>query len=256
MADDLFTITNLTASDVTIDDVGVVIPASGSDTYDTTEPRLVRDLALSKKLRTLVQAGTLSVTDFQGTYTTSATVDGPLLNYWLTGTSENVIDTSHVSVRKIRETSGPTILDMAGVADGTFLKRSGSTIIGVTVTTVDHVDVNFGRGSPVPSAGFLQLYGPGQNLQGQRQPQARTLLGASIQVDAVDATRAYKLSIRKNGVEVALLSLPISTIGAHTVALSIAFAAGDYVTLWVAKTSGAGASTFSDVNALAEFSIP
>jgi len=54
-------VTNLTASPVTISDVGVVIPASGFD--DFTSPGLIRSLAGSVSLRTLVLAGTLSLSD-------------------------------------------------------------------------------------------------------------------------------------------------------------------------------------------------
>lgn len=35
-------------------------------------------------------------------------------------------------VRKIRETGGPTTLTMGAVSDGQYLKRSGTTIVGVT----------------------------------------------------------------------------------------------------------------------------
>lgn len=55
------TVVNNTGSDVVIGDVGVLVPGSGSDTYQ--DPVTIRDLALSRDLRSLVDAGTLSLTD-------------------------------------------------------------------------------------------------------------------------------------------------------------------------------------------------
>jgi len=56
-------ITNTTAPAVPINDVGVVIPA-GIGSFDAfTDPDLIRDLASSRDLRTLVLAGTLTLSD-------------------------------------------------------------------------------------------------------------------------------------------------------------------------------------------------
>lgn len=50
------------------------------------------------------------------------------------GTTSTWIQMLNLVVRKIRETSGPTALSMGAVSDGQYLKRSGSTIIGDSVS--------------------------------------------------------------------------------------------------------------------------
>jgi hypothetical protein len=52
---------------------------------------------------------------------TNKTLTDAVLNGEITGTA---------GIRKIRETGGPTVLTLGAVADGEFLKRDGSTIIG------------------------------------------------------------------------------------------------------------------------------
>jgi hypothetical protein len=79
-----------------------------------------------------------------------------------------------------------------------------------------------------------------------------TISGASIQVDSVDAARAYDLDIRVNTVSVATLALPVSTIGANTAAFAVAVVAGDVITAFLVRTAGVGASTFSFENAVVE----
>jgi len=103
----------------------------------------------------------------------------------------------------------------------------------------------FGNIIPVPGAGSLQLLGPGSTLVGARIFSAATLTSASIQVDAADSSRAYNLSIRVNGVEVATLALPAGAAGASRTDLSIPVAANDLLTAFLVKTSGAGISTFT-----------
>ena len=55
---------NTTATDVFISDVGVLIPASGNDSF--TSATLIRELIMSQSLRTLVTAGTLTMDDGAG----------------------------------------------------------------------------------------------------------------------------------------------------------------------------------------------
>lgn len=116
----------------------------------------------------------------------------------------------------------------------------------------DKARFQFGATATVPGAGTRQLLGPGNTLSGVRSNRAGTITGASIQVDAVDATRAYNLDIRINGVSAVTLALPVSTIGAHSTALSVAVAAGDVLTAFMVKTAGAGASTFSEEHGMIE----
>jgi len=72
-------------------------------------------------------------------------------------------------VRGVRETSGPTELAMGGVADGEYLKRSGSTVVGDTPaggtdvatkanaadTTASHLDDKLGLG---PTSGLTENF--------------------------------------------------------------------------------------------------
>ena len=116
----------------------------------------------------------------------------------------------------------------------------------------DKARFQFGATATVPAAGTRQLLGPGNTLSGVRMNRAGTITGASIQVDSVDATRTFDLDIRINAASVATLALPVSTFGAHSVALSVAVAAGDVLTAFMVRTSGAGASTFSEEHGMVE----
>jgi hypothetical protein len=113
----------------------------------------------------------------------------------------------------------------------------------------------FGRSGAVPGGGTLQLFASGSATTGFRMNRAGTITGGSIQVNAADAVRAYKLSIRVNGVEVALVALPVATAGASSAALAVAFVAGDRLTAFVVRTSGAAASTFTDTVAMIEVTV-
>lgn len=79
---------NNTAVDVSIPDVGVIIPASGQDSYMI--PSIVRLIAVSVDLRALVTAGTLTVNDGLVDIPTTE-VDGFLLGFFTTGGSDSMI---------------------------------------------------------------------------------------------------------------------------------------------------------------------
>jgi len=123
------------------------------------------------------------------------------------------------------------------------------------MVTVPKESYQFGNTVVVPSAGTLQLRGAGNSLSGFRILRAGYLVSASIQVEVVDATRAYNLDIRRNGVSIATVPLAISTLGnAVAVTSPIALAIGDVITAFMVRTSGAGASTFTEENAVVEIS--
>jgi hypothetical protein len=117
--------------------------------------------------------------------------------------------------------------------------------------------LQFGQTTNVPSGtGVLALIGGGvpSSAVGTRMLRAGTFTGASLQVDQLDTVRAYKLSIRINGSEVASVALSTSTLGNHDAGLSAAYAAGDLLSVSVERTSGAAAkSTFDDISALVEY---
>jgi len=123
------------------------------------------------------------------------------------------------------------------------------------MVTVPKESYQFGNTVVVPSAGTLQLRGSGNSLAGFRILRAGYLTSASIQVEVVDATRAYNLDIRRNGVSIATVPLAISTLGnAVNVVPFVALAAGDVITAFMVRTSGAGGSTFAEENAVVEIS--
>jgi hypothetical protein len=134
------------------------------------------------------------------------------------------------------------------------IKAKQVDFTGLTGSGLDNSRFQFGNTSGVPGAGTRQLASPGNTLVGIRMNRAGTIKGASIQVDVIDATRTFDLDIRLNGTSVATLALPVSTLGAHSTALSVAVAAGDVITTFMVKTSGGGASTFNEEHAMVEVS--
>lgn len=142
---------------------------------------------------------------------------------------------------------------VATVAFAGFMSAADKAKLdAITAGAADRDRFQFGNSAAVPGAGTLQLTGPGLALSGLRMNRAGTITGASIQVNVVDNARAYDLDIRVNGVSVATLALPILTLGAHTVALAVAVAAGDLITAFMVLTAGVGASTFVEEHAMVE----
>jgi hypothetical protein len=114
-------------------------------------------------------------------------------------------------------------------------------------------DYQFGRNTIIPGGGSLQLFGPGPTQTALRLLRAGILTAASIQVGVVDATRTYNLDVRVNGILVQTVPLAISTLGNQVVfAVPTIVAAGDLVTVFMVRTGGVGASTFSDMQAVVE----
>jgi hypothetical protein len=105
--------------------------------------------------------------------------------------------------------------------------------------------VTFGASAAVPAAGTRQLFCVGQTTSAWRLPRRGRITAGAIQVNVVDAARAYKLSIQINGVEVALVALPVGTLGAQDDVLNVAVVAGDLLTALVILTAGVGGSTFA-----------
>lgn len=116
--------------------------------------------------------------------------------------------------------------------------------------------LQFGHTVAVPQGGSLFLRSAGPVFSSA----AATLMmrdgnisAGSISVDAGDATHAYKLSIKINGVEVELVSLPTSTTAAYSNTLSAAYSAGDLLSVSVEKvTAGSHKSDFKEITATIE----
>lgn len=109
--------------------------------------------------------------------------------------------------------------------------------------------IEFGNTGGVPSGGTIALLGPGNTTTGVRVPTDQRIMGASIQVNVIDAIRTFNLSIRVNGIEQATIPLGLSLLGAQNVALNIPLIATDVITLFVVRTSGTQASTFTQMRA-------
>ena len=114
----------------------------------------------------------------------------------------------------------------------------------------ESVVLQLGNTSSVPGGGELQLLGPGQTQVGFAVYVVGTISGASIAVNVPDNTRDYELEIRVNGSTAATIPLPSGDTVAFSNSLSAPVVPGDIVTVFLVRTSGGGASTFSDEQAL------
>jgi len=115
--------------------------------------------------------------------------------------------------------------------------------------------LGFGASRRVPGNGTRFLSGPGEVLTssaGVAMLRAGEITGASIQVDTADAANDYDLSIRVNGTQQGTLALASTNDSATSTALSIAFAAGDEISLAVVRSAGSGPSDFRNVAAMLE----
>jgi hypothetical protein len=138
-------------------------------------------------------------------------------------------------------------------SDGTTWKVLSSSTSSATVSISTHETYQFGRDAIVPAAGSLQLYAPGLTLLGFRAIRGGTITGLSLRVNVLDAVRSYRLEVRKNGVATAaLVALPSGSTSVSTGALSVAYALGDVITLFMVLTAGAGDSTFIEEEAVLE----
>jgi hypothetical protein len=122
--------------------------------------------------------------------------------------------------------------------------------------------VDLGITSSVPSSGtrhYMMAGGVLGSAVGMRMVRASRVTAAGIQVNVIDASRAFKLSIQKSidggatWSEVGSVALATSTLGNQDTSLSISFAQGDLIRGVLLRTSGSGASTFSNSHATIEF---
>jgi len=113
-------------------------------------------------------------------------------------------------------------------------------------STVNKVCIDFGAKSKVKESGIAYL----KSLAGKtsiipvRMIRSGTITGAVVEVDKIDSSRSYKLSIKINAVEVASLALAINTIGNETTILNVSFSAGDKLSVSMERTTGSGTSKF------------
>jgi hypothetical protein len=126
---------------------------------------------------------------------------------------------------------------------------AGGGVVRFQTVTFFPNSLEFGNTGGVPSGGTIALLGPGNTTTGVRVPADQRIMGASIQVNVIDALRTFNLSIRVNGIQQDTVPLGLSLLGAQNVALNIPLLATDVVTLFLVRTSGTQASTFTQMRA-------
>lgn len=124
---------------------------------------------------------------------------------------------------------------------------AGGSIIRLEKVLFFPNSVEYGSSGGVPSGGTLALLGPGNTTTGIRVPSDQKIMGASVQVNVIDALRTFNVSIRVNGIEVATLTLPLSSLGSLIASLNVPVLAGDVITVFMVRASGTGASTFAQM---------
>lgn len=242
-------------TDVLIKDLGVTIPSGGLNpvTFSTTEE--VRRLAESNDLAAFL------VDDAHGV--SSSTL---ILN---DGTSDIAQADAlfFLQARALPEGGdnfGVLRADSAGVFQAGTSRITGvaTPTAGTDAANKDYVDgltgtskskLQFGETKAVPAQGTLYLAGPGPVLTSAAPHvmiNAGTITGASISVDTADATQGFKLSIRINGSEVALVTLAATNTKASDPALSQAYSANDELSVAVVNTEvSPGKSAFKEITA-------
>jgi len=138
------------------------------------------------------------------------------------------------------------------VSDGANWFGLAGTSANLIRTREEH---GFGTNTTVPAAGTRQLAGPGNTLSGLRTIRTGLLTGGSIQVDMADAVRTYNFEIRRNGITVATVALPVATTGNQSTAFAVSIVSTDIITAFMVKTAGAGASTFGQIYGLVEITV-
>lgn len=150
-------------------------------------------------------------------------------------------------VRKLRETGGPTELSLAGIADGKFLKRSGSTIIGDDAT-----------GTPIPfpvrvaglasgQTTYLGNYAtshvPNESYVQMRMP-ACTITRMSINIltgqNSLNGTTT--ITLRKNGVSQTDIQITVGAgaDGQFSDAGSVSYSDGDLISFEFVTAGSSG----------------
>jgi hypothetical protein len=148
-------------------------------------------------------------------------------------------DVIEAIVKRVRETSGPTVLTLGAVADGQLLKRSGADIVGTTVVPL-HKDTHKSGGTDAfTSADILEAVG--KRLQETSGPTVLTL-GAV----------ADGQLLKRSGTDiVGTLVVPLHK-DTHKVGGTDAFASTDILDATVRHLQESTGPTTLDVGAIAD----
>ena len=229
---------------------GMAVPAAGTlDVTDlVTDDEMIReiqkglgtDFDASHYLR--VNGVNLSATESKGYGSPNQAGGYPILD-----SSGTIADSQHGS-----RGGGALHAIATAIATGFESAADKDKTDGIAPLAARIQNYQFGRSTQVPGSGTLQLLGPGDTTVPVRVNQAGTIVGASIQVDVVDASRAYQLEVWKNGASVATVALAASTLGNVRSDIAVAVSAGDLISTFMVQTAGNGASTFSNLHAMVE----
>lgn len=113
-------------------------------------------------------------------------------------------------------------------------------------------DYQFGRDTPIPGLGTLQLMGPGSTLVGVTVFRSGTITAGSIRVNMIDVARSYDFDIRVNGVSTVAVALPAGTQSGFSSTFAVGVVAGDFITGFMVMTGGVGASMFDEEHGVVE----
>ena len=140
-----------------------------------------------------------------------------------------------------------------------------ATVGGVTAADLvkKHYFLRYTRPTGVPVGGtqYLDL-GPSvvSSSIGERLPFAATLKGLTISLNVVDVTRDYSLQLLSDPAGafavLATLTVPAGTLDKVDRTYAVAIPSGTKIGARLIRTSGAGASTFEEVDVLVEITTP
>jgi len=216
---------NNTVVDVSIPDVGVIIPASGQDSY--TDPAIIRLVDISISLRTLVTAGTLTVNDGVVDIAT-AEADGFLLSFVVSGGSNSMIPANTLLVigERVISIADLVALDSTALAittingqpysgwnlpDGVQTRRQIAVALPRSLDDTFDTSLRFSFAAPTPSlaAGNIVIqteitYRASPSVTGNADPYAFT----QDSVIAIPATGAAQNAIVKAATPFSVILVP------------------------------------------------
>lgn len=261
---------SLQGEDVLISDLGIIIPANGEfKTFSTSEDyrkikeslnliALATDNAFGESSTLIINDGTndiaqedvesfLSLLDFSSSDS----------NYGIVKTNATGKVDKDVSFDgSARITGLPTPVSGSDAVRKSYVDSYVSGAIEKFVDPI-YVGKTLQLGYPATvrtDMQYLTSAGVLGSQAGIRMARGGSFSAVTIQVDTVDASQDYKVSIKVNGVEVDSVPLTSGTLGNVSTNLSGTFGANDVVSVAVERVVGDGPSGFNAIHSLIEYS--